>query len=37
MEKDILNVIFEARLEDIAHTIEELLQANCILGNINNK
>lgn len=32
MEKDMLNVIFEARLEDIAHTTEkdkEFLQANC--------
>mgnify|MGYP006988923487 FL=1 len=32
MEKDMLNVIFEARLEDIAHTTEkdkEYLHANC--------
>lgn len=32
MEKDMLNIIFEARLEDIAHTTEkdkEFLQANC--------
>ena len=37
MEKDILSVIFEARLEDIAHTIEkdkEFLQANCNSGDI---
>ena len=32
MNNDMLNVIFEARLEDIAHTTEkdkEFLQANC--------
>ena len=37
MEKDMLNVIFEARLEDIAHTTEkdkEFLKANCNSGDI---
>ena len=37
MEKDMLNVIFEARLEDIARTTEknkEFLQANCNSGDI---
>lgn len=37
MEKDILNVIFEARLEDIAHTTEkdkEFLQTNCNSNDI---
>lgn len=39
MEKDMLNVIFEARLEDIAHTTEkdkEFLQANCHPSEIYN-
>ena len=39
MEKDMLNVIFEARLEDIAHTTEkdkEFLQANCHSSEIYN-
>ena len=37
MEKDMLNVIFEARLEDIAHTTEkdkEFLQSNCNSSDI---
>ena len=37
MNKDILNVIFEARLEDIARTTEndrKFLQANCNYGEI---
>jgi hypothetical protein len=37
MSNDMLNVIFEARLEDIAHTTEkdkEFLQANCNFGDI---
>ena len=37
MKNDMLNVIFEARLEDIAHTTKEdkeFLQANCNFGDI---
>lgn len=37
MNNDMLNVIFEARLEDIAHTTEkdkEFLQANCNPGDL---
>lgn len=37
MEKDMLNVIFEARLEDIAHTTKkdkEFVETNCNSGDI---